>query len=115
MSIAWTLNGISECLVGGVLRGRKAFNPAGASAVSRRQMWKLAQEVTDEALRGCSEEGSKKSIEQLQNLFRATTYTGVKTGGLLAARERVKEDVKASALRGWTRNESDRDWGLDTL
>lgn len=124
LSVAWTLNGINECLVNGVLRGRKAFDPTGASAVSRRQMWKLAQQVATRLTPGNSdtkdndekeEETKRPEAETLQELFNDTTYNAIKATSLLAARAAVKEDVKTLALRGWTKNENDGDWGLDTI
>ncbi|KAL1907521.1 hypothetical protein Sste5344_006712 [Sporothrix stenoceras] len=120
LSVAWTLNGINECLVNGVLRGRKAFDPTGASVVSRRQMWKLAQQVAtrltgDSVTKDSEDETKRPEAATLQKLFNDTTYDAVKATPLLAAREAVKEDVKCVALRGWTKNENDGEWGLDTI
>ncbi|EPE04649.1 trna-specific adenosine deaminase [Ophiostoma piceae UAMH 11346] len=107
LSVAWTQNGINECLVNGVMRGRKAFDPAGASMVSRRQMWRLARQVASEV--------EVEGDEELKKVFNSETYARLKRSSLFAARERVKEDVKMLALRGWLANEGDEDWGLDTL
>ncbi len=120
MSVVWTARGVNECLVGGVLRGRKAFDPAGASAVSRRRMWELARTLADGVLRSCGEKGAGASgqrqlSEQLQRLFQAKTYAGLKADELLTPRRSVKENVKALALQGWASNEGDDDWGLDVV
>lgn len=115
LSVTWTLSGVNECLVNGVLRGRKAFDPTGASAVSRRQMWKLAHQVAARVTGGNEGPEGTKRPETLQKLFDEITYDGVKATPLLAAREAVKEDVKTFALRGWTKNENDGNWGLDTI
>ena len=116
LSVAWTANGIDECLVNGVLRGRKAFDPAGASAVSRRQMWRLAQQITERLSSSSSMPPvDSGSVELLRKVFGHIDYEGVKGVSLLAAREFVKEDVKSHALHGWAKNENDRLWGLDTI
>ena len=107
LSVAWTQNGINECLVNGVMRGRKAFDPAGASVVSRRQMWRLARQVAFEV--------EVEGEEELKEAFNSKTYALLKSSSLFAARKRVKEDVQTLALRGWIANGGDEDWGLDTL
>lgn len=111
MAVAWTVNGLNECLVNGVLRGRKAFDPAGASGVSRCQMWTLAQQVTEGLVR--NNLGESVLCESLEQVFKASNYGDVKRASLLSAREFVKVDVKRLALQGWTRNENDRDWALN--
>ncbi|CAK7226717.1 hypothetical protein SBRCBS47491_006324 [Sporothrix bragantina] len=115
LSVVWTLNGINECLVNGVLRGRKAFDPTGASAVSRRQLWKLAQQVTDELQSKSQPAVDSESLKALQEVFGHIDYDSVKGAPLLAARESVKEDAKSHALHGWVKNENDGSWGLDTI
>lgn len=115
LSVAWTLNGTNECLVNGVLRGRKASDQAGASAVSRRQMWSLTQQVTEGLLQSSLVLVRQKSgLELVQQALKHSNYASVKGSSLLAARELVKQDVKSSALHGWVKNDNDRDWGLDT-
>lgn len=102
LAVAWTRGGeVEEGLVGGVLQGRKAFDVKGASRTSRRAMWAAAVEVA--ALLG--EEGIAAEL-------RSGTYDGVKEGGLLAARRRVKEEVRGGALKGWLRNVGDGGFGL---
>ncbi|KIH94656.1 tRNA-specific adenosine deaminase [Sporothrix brasiliensis 5110] len=117
LAVAWTLNGINECLVNGVLRGRKEFDPTGASAVSRRQMWKLAQQVATMVMDNAQGSDDTKRPEEktLQRLFDCKTYSALKASPSLAARRAVKDDVKNLALMGWTPNENDGNWGLDTI
>ncbi|KJR82668.1 tRNA-specific adenosine deaminase 1 [Sporothrix schenckii 1099-18] len=117
LAVAWTLNGINECLVNGVLRGRKEFDPIGASAVSRRQMWKLAQQVATMVMDNAQGSDDTKRPEEktLQRLFDCKTYNALKASPLLAARRAVKDDVKNLALMGWTPNENDGNWGLNTI
>ncbi|OAA62424.1 Adenosine deaminase/editase [Niveomyces insectorum RCEF 264] len=130
VSVVWTRHGVNECLVGGVLRGRRAFDPAGASAVSRRQLWLLAREVADGLVMsqeagkdgGDDDDGSaaggqtgnhrRQQLQLVRDVLHAETYDAVKRCALLAARERAKADVKRLALRGWTSNEGDGSWGL---
>ena len=88
-----------EILINGVLQGRKQEDPRGASCVSRRRMW----EGVDGVL----------SIMGLEQLCKAETYDEMKRSKRLEGREVVKRDVRASALKGWRKNEGDGDWRLD--
>ncbi|KAK4102972.1 hypothetical protein N658DRAFT_423017 [Parathielavia hyrcaniae] len=94
LAVAWTADGeVDEGLIGGVLQGRKAFDLRGASLTSRRRMWAAAVEVA--GLLG--DEGMAKELEK-------GTYDGLKEGELLAARTRIKEEVRTEVLKGWLRN-----------
>ncbi|KAG7291822.1 hypothetical protein NEMBOFW57_001843 [Staphylotrichum longicolle] len=102
LAVAWTRDGeVEEGLIGGVMQGRKAFDLKGASATSRRRMWAAAADVA--ALLG--DEGISRELGN-------GTYDGVKEGKLLAARRRVKEEVRGQALKGWLRNVGDGSFSL---
>lgn len=102
LAVAWTRDGeVEEGLIGGVMQGRKAFDLKGGSATSRRRMWAAAADVA--ALLG--DEGISRELGN-------GTYDGVKEGKLLAARRRVKEEVRGEALKGWLRNVGDGSFSL---
>ncbi|KAK4125321.1 hypothetical protein N657DRAFT_570234 [Parathielavia appendiculata] len=102
LAVAWTADGeVDEGLIGGVLQGRKAFDLRGASLTSRRRMWAAAMEVAGLL----DNEGIAKQLGK-------GTYDGLKEGELLAARRRIKEDVRAEALKGWLRNCGDGEFSL---
>ncbi|OQO03109.1 hypothetical protein B0A48_11364 [Cryoendolithus antarcticus] len=100
LSALWTPRK-SEVLIKGVLQGRKQFDPKGASCVSRREMWKLAREVAEVS-------GASEVYEALDS----TTYGGAKIR-MRGERERVKEEVKRTAFKGWRTNSGDEQWSLD--
>jgi tRNA-specific adenosine deaminase 1 len=85
-----------ETLIGGVLQGRKQFDPRGASAICRRSMWSAAVQVAGLA-----------GVPVLAQVLGKRTYADVKGDEIFEARKRVKEDVKRGGLRGWVRNEGD--------
>lgn len=120
LSVVWTCQGVNECLVGGVLRGRKAFDLAGASSVSRRIMWNLADKIADALIARESRESQEsaaitpRQTRSARQLIHATTYDGVKSSTFLASRSRVKQEVKDVALQGWIPNVGDGNWTLDT-
>jgi tRNA-specific adenosine deaminase 1 len=102
LAVAWTADGeVDEGLIGGVLQGRKAFDLKRASLTSRRRMWAAAVEVA----RLLGDEGIAKELGK-------GTYDELKEGELLAARRRVKEEVRAEALKGWLRNCGDGGFSL---
>jgi tRNA-specific adenosine deaminase 1 len=104
LAVAWTKGAVQvEATLGGTMQGRKAFDPRGASFASRRKMWALAVEVG--ALLGIG-------LVEVQKALAARSYREVKGSGLLEARRRAKRDAKASALKGWVRNEGDEDFSL---
>lgn len=94
LAVAWTGNGLTEGIIGGVLQGRKQTDAQGGTAVSRRRMWGLAREVAGLA-----------ALEE--RVPSAGTYEDLKKGNMLAQRRAVKEHVLADALRGWVRNSGD--------
>ncbi|KAK1082387.1 hypothetical protein LTR33_003954 [Friedmanniomyces endolithicus] len=107
LSALWTRSGKLEVLINGVLQGRKQFDPRGASCVSRRKVWESVREVLTSV-----DEAGLCDQEALRLVRDCTTYEDLKAGRLLQARERVKRDVRNMALRGWTRNQGDAEWGL---
>lgn len=102
LAAAWSKRGLEEGLVGGVLQGRKQFDHRGASGTSgtsRRRMWELALDVA----RIDDGEGSGDIRRELEK----RCYGDVKEGSLLGDRSKVKDVVRAEALKGWVRNEGD--------
>ncbi|RYP19004.1 hypothetical protein DL765_003587 [Monosporascus sp. GIB2] len=124
--------GLEEATLGGTLQGRKQFDARGASFATRRRMWGLAAEVADllavanntgvagraeagEGVAGMVGEGAEEEagvVEIQRTLVGARTYGELKECDLLAARRRVKDEVKAEALKGWVRNLGDEGFGL---
>ncbi|OCL08391.1 hypothetical protein AOQ84DRAFT_340437 [Glonium stellatum] len=93
-----------ETLIGGVLQGRKQFDPRGASRLCRKSMWKAAADAA-----------ALLAIPVLVKATTGVTYQDIKAGGLLSGRRCVKEDVKGKdgPLKGWLRNEGDGCFELD--
>ena len=88
ISAVWN-PGLQEILINGVLQGRKQTDSRGASAISRMMMLQTSAEI-------------HKQIEIQQTapiLIRIGAYPQS-----LFDREKVKEDVRSQALRGWIRN-----------
>jgi tRNA-specific adenosine deaminase 1 len=48
-------------------------------------------------------------------LRRKRTYGEMKGCELLEGRDKVKQDVKEMALKGWAKNEGDEDWTLENV
>jgi tRNA-specific adenosine deaminase 1 len=102
MSVVWTPN-MQETLIGGVLQGRKQFDPRGASQICRSRMWKAVVDVV--ALCG---------LVGLERVITGCRYSDVKEGlDVLKDRRRVKSEVIAEALSGWTRNGGDDAFQLE--
>jgi tRNA-specific adenosine deaminase 1 len=101
LAAAWTPYG-EESLIGGVLQGRKQFDPRGASMLCRKSMWKLAAEVA-----------ALVAIPAVSQVLSLGSYELVKSASLLEGRRKVKEEVKEKALKGWVRNSGDEGFGLD--
>ena len=99
ISVVWT-PGLQETLIGGVLQGRKQFDPRGASQICRRQMWRAAVDVV--AL--CGLLGARRSYGDFKE--RSST---------LRERRRVKSEVTTEALSGWIRNAGDDGFQLEDL
>ncbi|KAF2020612.1 hypothetical protein BU24DRAFT_3956 [Aaosphaeria arxii CBS 175.79] len=90
-----------ETLIGGVLQGRKQFDPRGASQICRTSMW-----------RGVLEVASMLAVTRVVAALGKRTYADVKGSGVLGARRVVKDDVRREALAGWVRNGGDGDFDL---
>ncbi|KAK4042496.1 adenosine deaminase/editase [Parachaetomium inaequale] len=102
LAVAWTKDGeVEEGLIGGVLQGRKGVDVRGASLTSRRRMWQDAVVVA-----GMLGDGG------ISEALGAERYDGVKEGGLLEGRRRVKDEVRGEALKGWLRNTGDGGFSL---
>jgi tRNA-specific adenosine deaminase 1 len=91
-----------QTLIGGVLQGRKQFDPRGASMICRRSMWRCMLEIAGVA-----------GLPALSSLLRKETYGEVKSGELLEARRQVKREVREEVLQGWVRNGGDEVLRLD--
>lgn len=103
LAAVWTLSGLAETVLGGVIRGRRPFDIKGASGVSRFQMWKTAKALAE----GFEDEGS-----DLRGCFAYPFYKDVKDGPALAARRQVKAETRATALVGWIVDDRDSDFKL---
>ncbi|KAK4548645.1 hypothetical protein LTR36_009556 [Oleoguttula mirabilis] len=90
-----------EVLINGMLQGRRQDDPRGASCASRRRTWEAVRDVAESA-----------GLPLFQDLTACEGYAGLKGSGRLKGRERVKEDVRERALKGWKRNVGDEEWGL---
>jgi tRNA-specific adenosine deaminase 1 len=101
LSAVWT-PAWQETLIGGVLQGRKQFDPRGASAICRRGMWKMVIEIAAVA-----------SIPMFGEVLGKRTYKEVKEDSMFMERKRVKTDITTSGLRGWVKNTGDEEWGLE--
>ncbi|OAL52862.1 hypothetical protein IQ07DRAFT_344259 [Pyrenochaeta sp. DS3sAY3a] len=99
LSAVWTPSW-QETLIGGVLQGRKQFDPRGASAICRRSMWAAAMKVA-----------VALSLPIVGGALGSETYKAVKEGPALEDRRRVKRNVR-DALKGWVRNTGDEDFSL---
>lgn len=100
LSAAWTPSW-QETLIGGVLQGRKQFDPRGASAICRRSVWKSAVQVA--ALVG---------LPVVLEALSKKTYTEVKSSPDLTERRTVKKDI-SSILKGWLKNTGDENFNLN--
>lgn len=98
LATAWSCNGLSENLIGGVLQGRKQADARAGSAVSRGKMWALVQEIA------CHVDPDR--IPAMLG-----TYGTFKDSPGLTMRSKVKETVRREALKGWVRNTGDEDFG----
>jgi len=92
-----------ETLIGGVLQGRKQFDPKGASKLCRRSMWRSVAEVA-----------AMLAVPALLGAVREMRYQDLKNSELLVWRRAVKADVKGTdgPLKGWPENKGDDDFGL---
>ncbi|KYK59798.1 putative tRNA-specific adenosine deaminase 1 [Drechmeria coniospora] len=103
IAAAWSLSGVEESIINGVLQGRKMSDQRGASHMSRRQMWRAARHL---ARRLDGHDAMAHPLSQ-------PTYRDVKGGTLLAEREAVKAAVRVAALVGWVPCREDADFNID--
>ncbi|KAF1919146.1 tRNA-specific adenosine deaminase, partial [Ampelomyces quisqualis] len=85
-----------ETLIGGVLQGRKQFDPRGASAICRRSMWKIATQIA-----------GLVGVPLLAKVLGKRTYGDMKTDEVFSHRKRIKQDIRKDALKGWIKNTGD--------
>ncbi|KAJ6443996.1 tRNA-specific adenosine deaminase [Purpureocillium lavendulum] len=104
VAAAWSLSGVEESILGGVVQGRRPFDPRGASRMSRRQMWILAREIA----------GQMHHHENIERCLGGSSYQEVKHGPLLATRNAVKAEARDTALAGWAINDGDSGFGIET-
>ncbi|UNI24209.1 tRNA(Ala)(adenine(37)) deaminase [Purpureocillium takamizusanense] len=103
VAAAWALSGVEESILGGVVQGKRPFDPRGASRMSRRQMWVLARDVA----------GQLRGSDNIRHSLDGKSYHEVKHGPLLAARRAAKAATRSTALAGWVVNDGDSDFGAD--
>ncbi|KAF7548088.1 hypothetical protein G7Z17_g7290 [Cylindrodendrum hubeiense] len=104
LASAWSQSGVEESMIGGVLKGRKPFNPQGASRMSRRSMWETSRDLADSL---------GQQYSSTAEYLRSGTYRDIKKGLLLEDRRRVKDDVRQTALTGWVKNDGGSDFGIE--
>ncbi len=102
LAAAWSLSGVEESIIGGVMQGRKPFNHKGASRMSRRQMWQTSGNIAAQL----------PAWPEVRDSLSASTYGHVKRGPLLKERRQVKADVRSKALSGWIQNEGDSSFSI---
>lgn len=100
ISAVWT-PAWHEILIGGVLQGKKQFNPLGASRISRRRMWELSMRIAGNVL-----------VNMRRHFVVGDgSYGDMKGSEALAERRKVKRDIQ-KALKGWAPNRGDDDFRL---
>jgi len=87
-----------ETLIGGVLQGRKQFDPRGASKLCRRSMWRSVADVA-----------ALLAVPALLEATKQTRYQDVKNSNLLDWRRTIKADVRGESgpLKTWIENKGD--------
>lgn len=95
LSAVWTAR-LQERLVNGVLQGRTQFSPQGASALCKKRMWKAVADTV-----------ALLDIAGFESILSHETYQALKEDTFLENRRKVKDDVRAEALKGWIRNGGD--------
>ena len=88
---------LQEALILGRLQGRKKLDPKGVSAISSKRMWNLTVQVL----------AALGTPRLLQTIPQSLDVRALKDWTLFADRQRVKDDVRAGALKGWVRNDGD--------
>ncbi|KAL8387353.1 hypothetical protein RB595_009966 [Gaeumannomyces hyphopodioides] len=95
-AMAWNRAGLEEGVMAGVQQGRKQTDPKGASVLCRAGMWGRALSVASSAaLLGAGAVAVRKVLSE------AAIYKELKQSELIQSRAHVKEQVKATGLRGW--------------
>lgn len=110
LAVTWSANGLNEGIIGGVLQGRKNFDIKGASAVSRRKLWMLANEVAGNLAGSlAADERGDSGVHALVKCLssKEVTYDEVKGCSLMKGRRAVKEESRRDALKGWKKNTGD--------
>ena len=87
---------LQETLLNGVLQGRKQIDPKGCSSLCNQRISSLVFELA-----------SNLDLKNLQQCLQHRTYLDMKQDAILKERRCVKDNVRQSALQGWTRNEGD--------
>ncbi|KAI4098220.1 MAG: hypothetical protein L6R37_006619 [Teloschistes peruensis] len=88
---------IQEALILGRLQGRQKLDPKGASAICSKRMWKTVLQVF----------AAMGMPQLLQTVSEPMNVRKLKESVLFADRQRVKDEVRAKALKGWARNDDD--------
>ena len=102
LAAAWSLSGFEETILGGVVQGRRPFDPRGASRMSRRRMWTVARELA----------GRLPDSGRVSRCLGVDSYQEIKDGASLAARRAVKAEARLVALAGWVANDGDSGFAL---
>lgn len=97
LAAAWSLSGIEESILGGVLQGYKPFLPKGASRMSRQEMWELCRQLASKL----------QHWPLITKQLAADSHHAVKQGPLLEARNKIKSRARGVALQGWIQNAGD--------
>lgn len=102
LSTSWTPYH-EETLIGGILQGRKQFDPRGASKVCKKSIGKLVVDIS-----------AVLELPALEMAVIGENYGEVKGSELLRDRRRVKEDVRGVLMGGnaWVKNESGEAFGV---
>ena len=108
-TLAIPTHGIQQTLTKGRLRGRREGDPLGGSAVCRREIWKIVQEIV-------RKNTASQAIRQAADGGPTKTYQGLKQSAAVACRAEGKSWVTSdgNGLEGWgdSANE-DVKWSLE--
>lgn len=99
LSVSWTPHH-EETLIGGLLQGRKMFDPRGASKVCKKGMWKLAAEIAGAV-------GMKVVVMD-------GSYRAMKEGEVLRDRRKLKQEVRGVLMKGeeWVKNDGGEEFEI---
>ncbi|KAL8866050.1 MAG: hypothetical protein Q9174_006527 [Haloplaca sp. 1 TL-2023] len=86
---------LQEALILGRLQGRKKLDPKGASAISSKRMWNLTIQVL----------AALGTPRLLQTISQSSNVRILKDSTAFEDRQKVKDDVRAVALKAWMRND----------